>query len=131
MPEQAPLPNESQDSDLAEQQPTETERNWAMAAHLGAFAAAWFALGLVAPLIVLVTKGNESHFIRRPAVESLNFQINALIFIAVSVVLILVVIGIFMLIAFSIYYLIIVIMGGVAGAQGREFRYPAIIRFVS
>jgi uncharacterized Tic20 family protein len=102
-----------------------------MAAHVGAFVAAWFALGLVAPVIVMFTKGKDSQFVRRHAVESLNFQINALIWIAVSVVLFLVVIGIFLLIAFAIYYLIIVIMGGVAASQGREFRYPLIIRFIS
>jgi uncharacterized Tic20 family protein len=111
--------------------PTVEERNWAMGAHVGSFIAAWFALGLVAPLVVMLTKGNDSAYVRRHAVESLNFQINALIWIAVSVVLFLVLIGIFMLIAYAIFYLIVVIMGGVAASQGREYRYPMIIRFVS
>lgn len=102
-----------------------------MGAHVGAFVAAWFALGLIAPLIVMFTKGNDSAFVRRHAVESLNFQINALIWIAVSVILIFVLIGIFMLAAYAIFYLIVVIMGGMAASQGREYRYPLIIRFVS
>ncbi len=126
-----PMPSESHPAEGVEAAPTEVERNWAMAAHVGAFAAAWFALGLVAPLIVMFTKGNDSPFVRRHAVESLNFQINALIWIAVSVILIFVLIGIFLLIAFAIYYLIIVILAGVAASQGREFRYPLIIRFVT
>jgi hypothetical protein len=31
------------------------ERNWAMAAHIGSLVAAWFALGLIAPLLMLLT----------------------------------------------------------------------------
>ena len=68
-------------------EPTEWEKNWAMIAHMGAFVAAWVALGLLAPLFVLLTKGKESEFVRRHAVESLNFQINALVWMAISVVL--------------------------------------------
>jgi uncharacterized Tic20 family protein len=110
---------------------TDWEKNWAMIAHMGAFVAAWVALGLLAPLFVLLTKGKESEYVRRHAVESLNFQINALIWIAVSVVLFLVLIGIFMLAIYGVYYLIAVIMGSLAASKGRRFRYPFIIRFVS
>jgi uncharacterized Tic20 family protein len=110
---------------------TDWEKNWAMIAHMGSFVAAWVALGLLAPLFVMVTKGKESEFVRRHAVESLNFQLNALIWIAVCVVLFLVLIGIFLLAAFGIYYLIAVIMGSLAASKGRRFRYPLIIRFVS
>jgi uncharacterized Tic20 family protein len=110
---------------------TEWEKNWAMIAHMGSFVAAWVALGFLAPLFVMLTKGKESEYVRRHAVESLNFQINSLIWIAVSVVLFLVLIGIFMLAIYGIYYLIAVILGSVAASKGRRFRYPFIIRFVS
>lgn len=109
---------------------TEWERNWAMIAHMGAFVAAWVALGLLAPLFVLLTKGKESDFVRRHAVESLNFQINALVWMVISVILFLVVIGIFMLAIVGIWYLIAVIMGSLAASKGRRFRYAFIIRFV-
>jgi hypothetical protein len=66
---------------------TEWEKNWAMIAHMGSFVAAWVALGFLAPLFVMLTKGKESEYVRRHAVESLNFQLNALIWIAVCVVL--------------------------------------------
>lgn len=111
--------------------PSSEERNWAMAAHLGSFVAAWFALGLIAPLVVMLTKGNDSPYVRRHAVESLNFQINALIWIGVSVLLWIVLIGFVMLLAYGIFYTIVVIMGGVAASRGREFRYPLTIRFVT
>jgi uncharacterized Tic20 family protein len=110
--------------------PTELEKNWAMIAHMGAFVAAWVGLGLLAPLFVLLTKGKESAFVRRHAIESLNFQINALIWFAVSVVLFVIVIGVFMLAIVGIYYLIAVVLGSVAASRGHRFRYPLIFRFV-
>src|SRR5687768_2884713 len=73
--------------------PTAEERNWALAAHVGTFVAAWVALGFLAPLIILLVKGNDSPFVRRHAVESLNFQISLLIYLGISLVLALVLIG--------------------------------------
>jgi uncharacterized protein len=110
---------------------TSTERNWALAAHVGSFVAAAVALGLLAPLIVLLAKGKESPFIRRQAVESLNFQINALIWIAVCAVLIFVFIGIPLLVAYGIFYAVCVIVASVRASNGEDFRYPMTIRFVS
>lgn len=102
-----------------------------MAAHVGAFVAAYIALGLVAPLIVLLVKGNDSAFVRRHAVESLNFQITALLAAIVSAVLMLVIIGFFMLLALAVAYVILVIMATVAASNGREYRYPLTLRLVS
>ncbi len=110
---------------------TPEERNWALAAHIGSIVTAWFALGLIAPLIVLLVKGKDSPYIRRHAVESLNFQINALIWTVVCAVLMIVLVG-FVLIAFyGVFYLICVILGTVRASRGEEFRYPLTIRLVS
>jgi len=116
---------------FTEGMPTKEECNWAMAAHLGSFVAAWFALGLLAPLIVLLAKGNDSAFIRRHAVESLNFQINALVYIVVFALLIFVVIGLVLLPLYGIFYLVAVILGSVKASNGQEFRYPFTLRLVS
>jgi uncharacterized protein len=111
--------------------PTSEERNWAAAAHVGSIVSAWFALGLVAPLIVLLVKGKDSPYIRRNAVESLNFQINALIYTVICYLLFFVLIG-FVLIAFyGIFWLICVIVATVQASNGREFRYPLTFRIVS
>jgi uncharacterized protein len=111
--------------------PTSEERNWAVAAHVGSIVSAWFALGLVAPLIVLLVKGKDSPYIRRNAVESLNFQINALIYTVICYLLFFVLIG-FVLIAFyGIFWLICVIVATVQASNGREFRYPLTFRIVS
>ena len=84
-----------------------------------------------APLIVMLSKGPQSAYVRHHAVESLNFHISALIYAAVCVVLIFVIIGIPLLIALGVFYLVVVIMGTVAAPAGRPFRYPLTIRFVS
>ena len=110
---------------------TADERNWAMAAHLGSFLAAYAALGLLAPLGVLLFKGNDSAFVRRHAVESLNFQITALIYAAICVVLAFVLIGFVLLVALGALYLVVVIMGAVKASGGADFRYPLTFRFIS
>ena len=109
----------------------EQERTWAGAAHWGCFLAAFVALALLAPLIIMLVKGNESPFVRRHAVESLNFQISMLIYGLVSAILILVIVGIFMLVALAIMWLVCVIIASVKASNGEDYRYPMTIRFVS
>ncbi len=102
-----------------------------MAAHLASFLAAWFALGLLAPLAVLLFKGNDSAFVRRHAVESLNFQINALIYTVVFVLLALLLIGFLLLPVYALFYLICVVLAAVRASAGDDFRYPLTIRFIN
>ena len=105
-----------------------------MAAHLGSFLAAWFALGLLAPLAVLLVKGGASPFVRRHATESLNFQINALFYTVALVLLLFVLVGFLLLPlvpVYAIFYLIFVILGSVRASAGEDFRYPLTVRFIS
>jgi uncharacterized protein len=111
--------------------PTSEERTWALVAHVGTLVAAWFAMGFICPLVIMLIKGNESPFVRRHAVESLNFQISLLIYLIVSAVLVLLVVGIFMLIALGIFALVVIIMATIAASNGQDYRYPLTIRLVS
>ena len=126
-----PGPWEQGDSPHAEPAATSEERNWAVAAHLGSFVAAWVALGLLAPLAVLLFKGNDSAFIRRQAVESLNFQLNALVYTVVFFLLLFVLIGFVLLPLYAIFYLVTVIVGSVRASRGEDWRYPLTLRFIS
>jgi uncharacterized Tic20 family protein len=110
---------------------TAEERNWAMAAHIGSFVAAYVFLGLLAPLIVLLAKGNTSPFVRRHATESLNFQLNALVYLVVFALLLLVLIGLVLLPLYAIFYVVVVIIGSVRASRGEEYRYPGIVRIIS
>jgi uncharacterized Tic20 family protein len=107
------------------------ERNWAMAAHLGSLVAAAVAMAFLAPLAVMLMTRGRSEFVRHHAVESLNFQISVLIYAAISVALIFVLIGLVLLVVLGVFWLVAVILGGVAASQGHEFRYPLNIRFIS
>ncbi len=107
------------------------ERNWAMAGHLGSILTAWFALGLVAPLVVLLAKGGSSEFVRRHAVESLNFQINALVYSVVFGLLIFVLIGLVLLPLYAVFYLVCVVHATIRASNGEDYRYPLTVRVIS
>lgn len=107
------------------------ERLWAMLAHLLAFVAAYVALGFIAPLTVLLVFGPRSAYVRAHAVESLNFNLSWLIYAVVGVILAFLLIGIPILIALGIAYVILVIVASVRANNGQLYRYPLTIRFVS
>jgi uncharacterized protein len=106
------------------------DRNWAMGAHLSAFLAAYIALGFLGPLVILLVRGDRSPFVRQHAVEALNFNLTVLIYIVISVILAIVLIGLVMLLALGILYVVAVIVGAVRANAGEPYRYPLTIRFV-
>jgi uncharacterized Tic20 family protein len=110
--------------------PTSGERTWAWVSHAGCFVGAWIAMAFLVPLVTLLVKGKESPFVRRHAVESLNFQISALIYGAVSFVLALVVIGLVLLVVLAVFYVVVVVLATLKAARGEEYRYPLTIRLV-
>ena len=117
--------------------PTSEERNWALASHIGTIVAAWFAMGFIAPLIVMLVKGNDSAYVRKHAVESLNFQISLLIYIVAGFLITLVTFGIGALvvvpvaIVVGVFALVVIILATVRAANGEDYRYPLCLRFVS
>jgi uncharacterized protein len=110
--------------------PADQERLWAMLAHLLSFVAAYLFLGFVAPLIVLLVFGPRSAYVRAHAVESLNFNLTWLLYGIVGVILAFLLIGIPILIALGIAYLILVVIASVRANNGEFFRYPLTIRFI-
>ena len=111
--------------------PPDQERLWAMLAHLLSFVAAYLVLGFVAPLTVLLVFGPRSAYVRAHAVESLNFNLTWLLYAIVGVALAFLLIGIPILIALGIAYLVLVIIASVRANNGEFFRYPLTIRFIS
>ena len=111
--------------------PPDQERLWGMLAHLLSFVAAYIALGFLAPLIVLLVFGQRSAYVRAHAVESLNFNLTWLLYAIVAVVLAFLLIGIVILIALGLAYLVLVVIASVRANNGEFFRYPLTIRFVS
>jgi uncharacterized protein len=107
------------------------ERLWAMLAHLLSFVAAYLFLGFVAPLIVLLVFGQRSAYVRAHAVESLNFNLSWLLYGIVAVILAFLLIGIPILIALGLAYLVLIVIASIRANNGEFFRYPLTIRFVS
>ncbi|MEJ7834451.1 MAG: DUF4870 domain-containing protein, partial [Nocardioides sp.] len=110
---------------------TPDERTWGGAAHWSALVGAFVALAFLGPLIVMITKGNESAYIRRQAVESLNFQLSMLIYAIVAAISLLLLVGLILLPIVGLLWLIFTIIGSVKAANGEEYRYPLTIRLVT
>jgi uncharacterized protein len=98
---------------------------WALLAHLS-----YFVLAIIAPLIIMLTVGKTSPFVRRHSTEALNFHLSLLIYAVVSLVLIIVVIGIFLLIAVAVFGVVMTIIAAIKAAQGEDYHYPLTIRLV-
>jgi len=117
------------------------ERTWAAAAHWSALVAAFVALAFLGPLVVMLARGNHSPWVRRHAVESLNFQLSMLIYgvagTVIALVLTLVTLGIGLVVviplalAFAAFWLVMTIIGAVKANNGEDYRYPLTIRMVS
>ncbi len=143
---QQPADQQPADQQPAYQQPyaypvapgelTQTDRNWASASHWGTLVAAWLAMGFIAPLVIMLTVGNQSAFVRRHAVESLNFQLSVLIYGVAAFLFSLVTIGLGLLIViplalvFLVFALVFLIQGSIKAMNGEEYRYPLTLRLV-
>jgi uncharacterized Tic20 family protein len=120
-----------------QEQVSQTDRNWAAASHWGTLVAAWLAMGFLAPLAIMFTVGQQSAFVRRHAVESLNFQISMLIYGAGAILFSILTIGLGLLVviplglAFLVAALVFLIQGSIKAVNGEEYRYPLTLRFVS
>ncbi|MGH8281921.1 MAG: DUF4870 domain-containing protein [Gammaproteobacteria bacterium] len=110
---------------------TEAERNWGMAAHLSALAGYVIPFGsIIGPLVVWLMKKDEMPFVNVQGKEALNFQITVVIAALISVVLILVIIGIFLLWALAIIDLIFIIVAAIQASKGVDYRYPISLRLI-
>lgn len=116
------------------------ERMWAGAAHWGALVASAVAgLSFLGPLLVLAVKGQESMWVRRHAVDSLNFQLSMLLYTfvigAASFLLFFTIVaplvGMVALFALLALWLVLTILGAVKCINGEAFAYPLTIRFIS
>ena len=129
--------------------PAADEQTWSLLAHVGPLLISFLSIpGFVFPLVVLFVKGKNSARVRSQAVESLNFQLNVLIYAIVLAIIgfaggivsilnnpqqqlpmtIVVIIGALVLLAAVSFVLPIVAAARIAG--NKEFRYPLILRIV-
>jgi uncharacterized Tic20 family protein len=105
--------------------PTSDDRTWAMLSH-----ASFFVFSLLGPLIIMLTKGKESAFVRDQAVEALNFHITFTIAVFVSALSLLLIVGFVLLPAVIIAGIVLAIMAAIAANNGTAYRYPLTLRLV-
>ena len=113
-------------------------RQWAMFAHLSAFAGLLIGLNFLGPLIIYLVKKNEDPFVAAHAREALNFNLSVFMYLIVggiaAVVLTLVLIGLLLfpfLFAIVIAWIVLTIMAAIKANNGEVYRYPLTIRFIS
>ena len=102
------------------------EKLWAIGAHIGPI-----VLGFVAPLVVWLVFKDRSRFLDRHGKEALNMQISYLIYFAVASVTLFVLIGLILLPIVGIAWLVLMVIATIKAANLEDYRYPAILRFIS
>lgn len=118
-------------ADDTNEQLTNDERNWGMLSHIAAFAGLIIPIGnIIGPLVVWLMKRHESDFVGHHGKESLNFQISITMYLIVSALLTLILIGFFLLIAVFIADLVLIIIAAIRASNGEQYSYPFTIRFV-
>ena len=90
----------------------------------------FFVFGILGPIIIMLTKGKESPFVRDQAVEALNFHITITIATFASIILMFVLIGFVLIFAVMICGVVFTIMAAIAANKGVAYRYPLNLRFV-
>ncbi|RRR72472.1 MAG: DUF4870 domain-containing protein [Candidatus Viridilinea halotolerans] len=107
------------------------ETNSAMFCHLASL------LGYLIPfsqlIIVLIIWSNNkdrSEFVREHSTEALNYQLSYLLYAFISGMAIFFLVGFLMLLALTIFDIIVSITGAMKASNGERYRYPLTIRFV-
>lgn len=97
-------------------------------AAFGAFIGVPFG-NIVGPLVVWLIKKDTMPLVDKNGKESLNFQITMSIATLICIPLVFIIIGIFLIIALSIFNLVVVIIATVKTNNGEDYKYPFSFKF--
>ncbi|MDH3192976.1 MAG: DUF4870 domain-containing protein [Acidimicrobiia bacterium] len=109
---------------------TKEERDWSMWAHFSTLSVLVGIPGFIGPAVIWFMKKDESAVIAGQAKESLNFQISMFIYLVISAVLMLVLIGFVLFPLVLIADIVLAVIAGVRAGEGVAYRYPMTIRFL-
>jgi uncharacterized Tic20 family protein len=108
------------------------ERNWAMLCHVATLAGFVIPLGnIIGPLVIWLLKKDEYPLVNDQGKEAINFQISILIYLIVSAVLVLAVVGIVLVPAVLIFDIVSTIIAIMKANEGIAYRYRLTIRMIS
>src|SRR3954468_4123108 len=103
----------------------EDQRLWSTLTHIGGI-----FFGFLVPLITYLVLKDRGAFVAEHTKTALNFQLTMLIAYAVSGILWLALIGIFLTIAIGIVVIVFSIIAAVKANAGELYQYPLTIRFI-
>ncbi len=99
------------------------DKIWAIFCHLSLL----LGIGFILPLVVWLAKRDDSPAVAAHAREALNFHLSLYLYGIISVVLVFVCIGYFLLLGLALFGLVCAILAAVEASKGAFFRYPLTI----
>lgn len=106
-------------------------RLWAMLTHLSALPGSLVLIGsIVLPLVIWRIQKEKSAFVDFHGKEAVNFNITMALAAAISVVLVFLLIGIFLIWLVGAVWLIFTLIAAIKANNGEYYRYPLTIRFI-
>ncbi len=85
---------------------------------------------IIGPLVMWLIKREEFPFVDDQGKEALNFGISVLIYAIVAGILTFVIIGIPLLVALFVFWVVMVIIAATKANAGIAYRYPLTIRLI-
>ena len=106
-------------------------RNAAVAAHLSTFAGLAVPFGsIIGPLAVWLTQRERHPLVDAAGREALNFGISVTVYAAVAMVAALMAVGIPVLVAIVVGWVVVGSLAALNASRGLSYRYPLTMRFV-
>ncbi len=73
---------------------------------------------------------DQYKFVDQEGKESINFQISITIYLYISAVLTLAIVGYFIAVGVFIFALVEIILASISASNGKSYTYPLTIRFI-
>ena len=124
--------NQPADTGVPSATPSESERTWGMMAHLSALAGLIFPMvgAVLGPLVVYLTRRDNSTFVAAHVKEALNFNITVFIAAILCLLLMMVFVGILLGTALFVAWLVLTLIAAIRASEGQLYRYPLSLRLV-
>lgn len=107
-----------------------TEKQWILLAHLGTLIGYLIPFGnIIVPLLIYSMK-KDVPLIRAHSRNSLNFQLSITVYLLISMVLILVVVGVALVGILVVLQVVFVIIASLKADKDELYHYPLTIEFV-
>ena len=107
------------------------EKQWALICHLSALSGFIIPFGnLIVPIIIWSMKKDEMPMVEAHGKEVINFQISFTIWMIISGILIVLLIGFALLILLAVLQVVFVIIGALKADSGQLYKYPMTIQFI-